>query len=225
MSCLAMLLLSFTYAFKSPRHVTFPLHKQHTASKLYSTVTDGTACTNPPRTFIESVRLAGAAVRRALVDGETLLEVEFPPLPLEYLEDSASSARDIANANTQWAVEMGKLLADFGQISLIFPDQPELDDALQYVGGETPSNPFTNVTLSTLRSDSIKNSKSIDQIIGSIFGATVGGTVAAVPGTAIYIALVSSTQELTDLEKLHLLDPSIPIIFFNLRLDFLVSGV
>ena len=40
----------------------------------------------------------------------------------------------------------------------------------------------------------------------------------------MYIAIISSTQELPDLEKLHKFDPSIPIIFFNLRLDVLVRS-
>jgi len=91
--------------------------------------------------------------------------------------------------------------------------------------GDTPIangiNPFPNITLSTIRTDSIKNAGSLDQLFGSIFGATVGGVVEGVPGTQMYVALVSSTQELTDLEKLHLLDPTIPIVFFNLRLDIL----
>jgi hypothetical protein len=53
--------------------------------------------------------------------------------------------------------------------------------------------------------------------------STVAGKVEAIPGTKMYIAVVSSAQELPDLEKLHLLDPSIPIVLFNLRLDILVS--
>lgn len=40
----------------------------------------------------------------------------------------------------------------------------------------------------------------------------------------MYIAIISSTQELPDLEKLYKFDPSIPIIFFNLRLDVLVRN-
>ena len=44
--------------------------------------------------------------------GENLLEVEFPPLPLEYLEDSSSSARDVSDANTRWAIEFAKSFTD-----------------------------------------------------------------------------------------------------------------
>ena len=82
-------------------------------------------------------------------------------------------------------------------------------------------NPFPNVTLATCRTDSIKNARSLDQLLLSVFGATVAGTVEPVPNTKLYVAVVSSTQELPDLEKLHNMDPSIPIVFFNLRLDIL----
>lgn len=180
----------------------------------------------PPSTFFKCVEQAVEGARAAMKDGNTLLEVEFPPLPLEYLEDSASSARDIADANTRWSVEFAKSFVNMGKISIIYPDQPELDDAIKFVeGGNGPKlnglNPFPNMTLATVRADSIKNAKSIDQIIGSIFGATVGGTVEPIPDTKMYIAVISSTQELPDLEKLHDMDPSIPLVLFNLRLDTL----
>jgi len=176
----------------------------------------------PPSTFLDCVKQSVTATKKAMEKGTKLMEVEFPPLPLEYLEDSASSARDIANANTRWAVEYAKSFAEMGRVSILFPDQAELDDAIIYVGEQDGgANPFPNVTLATARSDSIKNAKSLDQMILSVFGATVGGTVEPVPDTKMYVALVSSTQELPDLEKLHSLDPSIPIVFFNLRLDIL----
>lgn len=51
----------------------------------------------------------------------------------------------------------------------------------------------------------------------------VAGTVEApLPDTKMYVAVITSTQELPDLEKLHALDPSIPMVLFNLRLDILV---
>jgi hypothetical protein len=172
-----------------------------------------------PKTFMDCVKQAASATRTALNDGKKLIEVEFPPLPLEVLEDSSSSARDITEANTKWATEFAKYFVEMGKISIIYPDQPELDDAIKYVGDDDIGE---NVTLATIRADSIKNAQTLDQIFSSIFGATVGGTVVTVPNTAMYIALVSSTQELPDLEKLYLADPKIPIVFFNLRLDVLV---
>jgi hypothetical protein len=179
--------------------------------------------TQPPTTFIDCVKLSTKSVRNALNDGSKLLEVEFPPLPLEYLEDSSSSARAIADANLRWAIEFAKSFVDLGQVSIILPDQPELDDALKYVDKEVSEYPIKNLTLATIRADSIKNAGSLDQIFLSIFGATVGGTVVAIPDTKLYICLTTSTQELPDIEKLHLLDPNVPIVLFNLKLDVLVK--
>jgi hypothetical protein len=51
----------------------------------------------PPKTFIDCVKQAVSGTKAALNDGMKLIEVEFPPLPLEVLEDSSSSARDIGN--------------------------------------------------------------------------------------------------------------------------------
>lgn len=184
-------------------------------------LTMSTVASSPPTTFMDCCLRARTSVSKALESGHKLLEVEFPPLPLEYLEDSSSSARDIADANTRWAIEFAKGFSDRGRVSIIYPDEPELADAIRYVDMAGGATPFPNITLSTIRSDSIKNANTMDQIIGSIFGATVGGQVDKIPGTYMYVALVSSTQELPDLEKLQKLDPNVPIIFFNLRLDIL----
>jgi len=194
-----------------------------------------TPLTTPPSSFLDCVKLSVSGSRTAIATGAKLLEVEFPPLPLDFLEDSSSSARDIADANTRWAIEYARRLADgvdgegagVGKVTIIYPDEPELNDAVRYVqSGNNPlpdgRNPYPNVSLATLRADSVSNARSIDQMLGSVFGATFGGTVRApFADTRLYVAVVSSTQELTDLEKLHALDPSIPIVFFNLRLDVL----
>merc|ERR1711871_22538 len=169
------------------------------------------------------VQQAISASHQALDEGAKLLEVEFPPLPIEYLEDSSSSARDIADANTRWAFEFAKNFADQGKVSIIYPDKAELDDAVKYVDMEGGANPAPNITLATIRSDSIDNAQSLDQVLSSVFGARFGGAtnVKPVDDTALYIALVSSTQELPDLEKLHEMSPDVPIVFFNLGLDLL----
>eukprot|EP00607_Mallomonas_marina_P005010 CAMPEP_0182425800 /NCGR_PEP_ID=MMETSP1167-20130531/12285_1 /TAXON_ID=2988 /ORGANISM="Mallomonas Sp, Strain CCMP3275" /LENGTH=307 /DNA_ID=CAMNT_0024606795 /DNA_START=224 /DNA_END=1147 /DNA_ORIENTATION=+ len=180
------------------------------------------ALSSPPSTFLNCVKQAAVAAKQAVAENTTLIEVEFPPLPLEFLEDSSSSARDIADANTRWAIELAKsFTAEGKRVSIVYPDQAELEAAIEYVDMGDTATPFENITLATIRTDSIKNAQSLDQIVFSILGATVGGTVEVIPNTDVYVAVVSSTQELPDLEKLHNLDPSIPIIFFNLRLDIL----
>ena len=90
-------------------------------SLVYSTVN---GVQEPPKTFLDCVARSALATKKALDDGVKLIEVEFPPLPLEVLEDSSSSARDIAEANTKWATEFAKSFIHRGKVSLIYPDQP-----------------------------------------------------------------------------------------------------
>lgn len=209
-----------------PRVHTSQLWPSKTIPRMMMSVDSApSTLSTPPSTFIDCTRQAARAAELAIRDGNKLIEVEFPPLPLQYLEDSSSSARDIADANTRWAIEFARKFNETGKVSIIYPDQPELDDAVKYLNLGGGCNPFPNVTLATIRSDSIKNAGSLDMIIASVFGATVGGTVVGIPNTSVYVALISSTQELTDLEKLHELDPNVPIVFFNLRLDILVRIV
>lgn len=225
LSCLSLLLLCIIYndafGFRLNSQLHNSVRKGATTTAKSIMMMETTTRSSPPTTFIDCTRTAAKATKKALDDGYKLLEVEFPPLPLEYLEDSSSSARDIADANTRWAIEFAKTFTDMGKVSIIYPDKPELDDAIRYVDMDGGANPMPNVTLATIRSDSISNAGSIDQVILSIFGARMGGTVEPIPDTKIYIALISSTQELPDLEKLHEFDKNIPIIFFNLRIDFL----
>jgi hypothetical protein len=68
-------------------------------------------------------------------------------------------------------------------VSIILPDQPELDDAIKYVDKQGGLGPYRNATLATIRSDSIRNAGTMDQIFTSIFGATVAGTVTSIPNT------------------------------------------
>jgi len=127
----------------------------------------------PPTTFLKCVEQAVTGARKAMENGDKLMEVEFPPLPLEVLEDSASSARDIADANTRWAVEFAKSFTEtLGQVTILYPDDPELQDAIRYVDMKGSDEPFPGVKLATHRADSIKNAASLDQVLLSIFGAT-----------------------------------------------------
>lgn len=84
-----------------------------------------------------------------------------------------------------WAIEFAQAFSSEGKVSIVFPDQPELDDAVRYVDMEGGANPFPNVTLATIRSDSIRNAGTLDQILTSIFGATVAGTVTAIENTSM----------------------------------------
>lgn len=179
--------------------------------------------TIPAQSFLESVNQAAACVRRALNDGYKLMEVEFPPLSLDYLEGTSSSSQDISLSNTRWAIEFSRLLTDFGKISIVYPDSTELKQAMTALTNAGRATPYKNITLSSVRGDSIDQAGSLDQIFSAIFRSSSEKNIIETPGTEMYVALVSSTQELPDLERLHSLNPNTPIVFFNLGLDALVS--
>ena len=233
---LCALILHFLLQTDAFRHMIYPIPSYSSISPFNvpschsSLFMSQKPPTPAPNSFPECVKQAVISTNEALEAGEKLIEVEFPPLPLDYLEDSASSARDIASANTRWALAFSQAFACNGNIRILYPDQPEVDDAIKYLaGGSSPveikngNSPSANVTINTLRQDSIKNAETLDQVIGSIFGARFGGksSIEAIPDTTLYVAVVTSTQELPALETLHELDPDVPIVFFNLRLDIL----
>ena len=216
-------ILGYVNCFMTNRYVSNGIRKidnNNNNGKLLMVSTS--SLTIPPTQFMDCTKRAAIATGKLIASGSRLIEVEFPPLPLEYLEDSSSSARSIAEANTRWGIEFAKGFSLNGKISIIYPDQEELEDAMIFVKkiyGDDFFKQNQNVTLGTIRTDSLKNAASLDKIIGSIFGATFAGEVAGIEDTKLYVALVSSTQELPDLEKLHDLDPTVPIVFFNLKLD------
>eukprot|EP01036_Dinobryon_divergens_P045059 gene45059-60159_t len=167
--------MAFIFAFTQPR-LKFSAIK--TLRKASSVIMNAESLTSPPTSFLNCVKQSVAACKNVLANKDVLMEVEFPPLPLEFLEDSSSSARDIADANTRWALEFAKSFAATGMnVSVIYPDQAELEDAIRYVDMGDTTQPFPNVTMATIRTDSVRNAQSLDQIIFSILGATVAGTV------------------------------------------------
>lgn len=52
-------------------------------------------------------------------DGFSLVEVEFPPLQQDYLEDSGSSAYDVSSANVRLASRFAQTFAAEGKVTLI----------------------------------------------------------------------------------------------------------
>ena len=58
------------------------------------------------------------AVEAAFADGLNLVEVEFPPLQQDYLEDSGSSAYDVSSANVRLAARFAQSFAADGKVRL-----------------------------------------------------------------------------------------------------------
>lgn len=69
---------------------------------------------------------------QAIADGNLLVEVEFPPLSVELMEDTSSSAYDISRANVRLASQFGEFFATDGKrVSILLPDEAELDRAVE----------------------------------------------------------------------------------------------
>ena len=72
------------------------------------------------------------ALLQAITDGHTLLEVEFPPLSVEMMEDTNSSAYDISRANVRLASQLGEFFTGDGKrVSVLLPDEAELERAIE----------------------------------------------------------------------------------------------
>ena len=87
--------------------------------------------TLPPDSFKTLLDQTAEAVDMAIADGNLLMEIEFPPVPVSKMDDSSLSAYDILAANLQFVVEFAKRLpmpAATGKprkIALTLPDSAE----------------------------------------------------------------------------------------------------
>jgi len=194
----------------------------------------------PPPSFFQLQQDCQAATERAIADGVTLMEIEFPPLPASVLEMDDVSAYDVAQANLQLAVEFATGIigsnAPVENVSILLPDEDEKSIAIErYTGksrdqvNEDTYNVAKGVVVSSLRRSEAGDDRFIkpEQTFLNLFGMGDGSSAARssnvkpINGTDLYIVLVASAQELPDVESLHDQIPDVPIIFYNLKLDIL----
>lgn len=176
---------------------------------------------SPPASFYELQINCARSTKLAMKDGHQLLEVEFPPLPANVLEMDDVSAYDVANANLNLAIDFSKNLAqDDKKVAILFPDEAELEIAVERLGTTTP---YPGVLISSLRKSKEGDDRIFkpEQVLLSLFGNDSGGVVQKIDGVDVYVCIVASAQELPDIEELHTLDPDKTIIFYNLKLDIL----
>ena len=100
----------------------------------------------PPASFFQLQQDCLAATQRALADGITLLEIEFPPLPANVLDLDDVSAYDVAQANLQLAVEFSRGIVrssagnkekEIKQVAIMLPDEDEKAIAIERYTGKT----------------------------------------------------------------------------------------
>jgi len=175
---------------------------------------------SPPASFYQLNLACQEAATTAISRGERLLEIEFPPLPSEVLEMDDVSAYDVAKANLRLAVDFAKIFAQRGEkVSILLPDEAERNIAVENFGTDTP---YPGIGIESLRRSDPDDDRVFkpEQIFLSLLGGKKGD-VTPIEGTDLYIILVASAQELPDVEELHLCNPDVPIVMFNLKLDTL----
>jgi hypothetical protein len=178
----------------------------------------------PPESFQLLIEQAAESADAAIADGNLLLEVEFPPLPVSQLEDSSLSAYDILAQNLQLAVEFLKRLKPNEatgmprKIALTLPDAAERARAEKFYGD---SEPWTGARLWSLNGgDAPPEQFNPMALFGSVFKQG-SGEVAPAEWADMYILLGASAQELPAIAELAKRDPTTPIICFNLKLETL----
>lgn len=184
--------------------------------RVHATAESGTEgvvaeLTPPPTTFFQAISQAQTAVVNALAAGETLLEVEFPPLPTAVLESSAVSAYDVSDANLRLAVDFSRKFAGEGKrVALAFPDLIEKDRAVEQ--NNESEEPVENIRFSSLKDE--RKGSILDRI-----WTNPEMDIAVRDDDDMFVVLGASAQELPDVESLVKAAGERPVILFNLKLD------
>jgi Domain of unknown function (DUF1995) len=168
-------------------------------------------CAPPPASFYQAIQQATNATSAAIAVGETLLEVEFPPLPTAELESSSVGAYRVMDANIQLAVDYARSFASAGKrVVIAFPDLIEKDRAVEQ--NNESEEPVEGIRFAAIR----------DQRKGNIFDMIWTKPeieLAVRDDDDMFVVIGASAQELPDVEKLVESAGTRPVILFNLKLD------
>mmetsp|Transcript_19803 Transcript_19803/g.59907 ORF Transcript_19803/g.59907 Transcript_19803/m.59907 type:complete len:364 (-) Transcript_19803:26-1117(-) len=172
----------------------------------------------PPQTMAQCLQQAQDGTIQAIEDGARLMDVEFPPLAADLMEDPNTSAGDLAGANTRLAIKYATAISQRGglRVAIMYPDVPELERAVEQCGTATPA---PGVSLHSLRKPWIE-AESVEQGFFALFGKGKA-MVRHLPDEAdAYVCLTFSAQELPDVEELCDREEfKKPVVLFNLKLD------
>ena len=189
-----------------------------------ATPNDATTTTMPPDSFRDLIDQVAQSINEAVANGQYLMEVEFPPLPVSKLEDSALSSYDITGANLQLALELSKRLlrpggvANGGEVALTLPDIPERRRAAEFLGVRDDQEPAESVRMWSLTGGG--SEPQITDFFAGIFKQGAGAVTAA-PWSSLNLIVGVSCQELPAIRELARLQPTVPLVCFNLKLDTL----
>lgn len=183
-----------------------------------ATVVDSSDEESPPQTMAQCLAQAQGAAIQAVDDGDVIMEVEFPPLPADIMEDPNTSAQDVSAANTKLAVKFAAAFAERRgkRVAIMYPDTAELERAVEDSGTDEPA---PGVKLHSLRKP-FNEAESLDQAFLGFFGKGKKNIKALPDDADVYVCLTFSAQELPDVEYLCELESfGKPVILFNLKLD------
>jgi len=135
---------------------------------------------DPPQTMAQCLQQAQDATVAAIEDGQILMDVEFPPLAADLMDDPNTSAGDMAGANTRLAIKYAQgIVSRTGKkVAILYPDVPELERAVEQSGSNTPQ---PGVSLHSLRA-SIAEAETPQQAFFALFGK--GKEMVRRPGSA-----------------------------------------
>ena len=194
------------------------------ATATAATPNDAGTTTMPPDSFRDLIDQVAQSINEAVANGQYLMEVEFPPLPVSKLEDSALSSYDITGANLQLALELSKRLlrpggvANGGEVALTLPDIPERRRAAEFLGVRDDQEPAESVRMWSLTGGG--SEPQITDFFAGIFKQGAGAVTAA-PWSSLNLIVGVSCQELPAIRELARLQPTVPLVCFNLKLDTL----
>merc|ERR1711988_1849439 len=115
----------------------------------------------------QAISSAQNAASTAFSDGNSLVEIEFPPLPSEVLESPECSAYDVSAANCRLAIDFAKKFTVNGtRVAIMLPDQEEVQRAIEQQGDREP---YPGVFIESITKP-IGDSSSIGDFLGGIFG-------------------------------------------------------